>query len=642
MPYVQPADPLAVDFDLTAGPYVYPSDPAAVDFDLSGGDGPPPIVYPIPPGIMVTSTLSVSLTGSAPASSSGLGYSMTPAQRDVRRALRSAMASRSFDGRSAQQWDKVAVKDELIDEGLQPWGTAGRKDPGHTASGWDPIPIKDDDAGGPSQSWDHSIRPIDGRAGQGYNVPPSKDAIDQHEHADSAMYWEPNQQTETTDGYIPSTDFDLTAGPYTAPGSGLEVDFNLTARIDVVEVEVPTRPVFSGRDLQGWATNQTKDHREIHPWDTKPRKGTEVDFDYDQEEPLPDKPPAPAPEIKEGYLFMNASSLKKLPEGIPLDFEDLSIDLDIDSFSWALSARILNPESMDQIRPGPSGPVEVEAMVNNKKWRFMVERYSLERKFPRETYRITGSSLTQLLAAPYSPKDSQQIETPTNALQVIQDVLQYTGFTVTWDPSLADYTIPAGVWGYQDKTPIEVIDELVKASGGILVPTLSLSELRAHHRYREGAPWYWSSVDASRLDFQIADSTILGLSSQWEPTPAYNGVYVSGISAGVAVDAVKYGTAGDVRAPDDYNALNLTTQQCRGKATSILGQGGDQEIVTIEIPIPTSGAPGLVIPGQWGEIMDTRTPANSWRALVLSTGVRVARPGSGKAVQILKLERHHY
>lgn len=640
MTYAPETDPLAIDFDLTAEPYVVPSDPASVDFDLSGGDGPPPIVYPIPPGIMVTSTLSVSLTGSAPASSSGLGYSMTPAQKAVRRALRSAMASSQIDSRAPQLWDKVAVKDEQIDEGLQPWGTADRKGPARNASGWDPVPIKDAEHGGPAQAWDGSIRPIDGRESQDYNVPALKDATDQHEQADSARYWErpPEQAFE---GYIPSTDFNLTSSPYNVPGAAV-VDFNLAPDINVVEVVVPTRPVFSGRDLQGWTTNQARDHRERHPWDTKPRKGTEVDFDYDQEEPLPPKPPAPDPEIKEGYLFMNASSLKKLPEGIPLEFEDLSITLDIDSFSWALSVRILNAQSMDQIRPGPSGPVEVEAMVNNKKWRFMVERYSLERKFPDETYRVTGSSVTQLLAAPYSPKQSKQIETPTNALQVIQDLLQYTGFTVTWDTSLADYTIPAGVWGYENKTPIEVIDELVKAAGGILVPTLSLSELRAYHRYREGAPWYWPQIDASRLDFQIADSTILGLSSQWEPNPLYNGVYVSGISAGVAVDAVKYGTAGDVRAPDDYNALNLSTQQCRGKATSILGQGGDQEIVTIEIPIPTSGAPGLVIPGQWGEIQDTRTPANSWRALVLSTGVRVAKPGSGRAVQILKLERHHY
>lgn len=639
MSYVPPPSGLSVDFNLTAGPYA----PGLGNLDFiftSGGQGPG-IVYPVPPGIMVSSTLSVALTSSAPVSSAGIDYSMTPAQKAVRQALRSVMASSQFDGRAPQGWDKVPVKDESIDEGVQPWGTAERTDPGQSSSGWDSVAIKDDERGGPAQAWDSSIRPIDGRVGQGYNVPPFKDAVDKHPHADSARYWE-RPQTQTFDGYlVGQSDFDLTTAPYNVPGAAV-VDFNLEPDINVVEIVVPTRPVFSGRDLQGWTSNQAADIRYRHPWDDKPRKGTEVDFDYDQEEPLPDKPPAPDPEIKEGYLFMNASSLKKLPEGIPLEFEDLSIDLDIDSFSWAFSARILNPESMNQIRPGPSGPVEVEATVNNKTWRFMVERYTLERKFPKETYRVSGSSLTQLLAAPYSPKESAQIETPTNALQVIQDVLEFTGFTVVWDPSLADYTIPAGAWGYENKTPIEVIDELVKAAGGILVPTLSLSELRAYHRYREGAPWYWPQIEASRLDFQIADSTIIGLSSQWEPNPAFNGVYVSGISAGVAVDAVKYGTAGDVRAPDDYNALNLTTQQCRGKAVSILGQAGDQEIVTIEIPIPTSGAPGLVTPGQWGEIQDTRTPANSWRALNLSTSVRVARPGSGRAVQVLKLERHHY
>ncbi|NWO05832.1 MAG: hypothetical protein HLX50_09095 [Alteromonadaceae bacterium] len=637
MTYTPPTSPNAVDFNLTEAPYIIPG-ATAVDFDLAGTD--PGIVYPIPPGIMVTSTLSVTLTSSAPVGSAGVGYSMTPAQKQVRQVLSAPDASRNFNQRAPGQWDKVPVKDEPTPEGVQPWGTAAKLEPRATGSGWDRVPVKDESRGGPSQAWDSSIRPLDGRAGQGYNVPPLKDETDRHPHADIAKYWErPPEQKNA--GYIPTTDFNLSASPYTVPAAST-VDFDLQPPSAVVEIVVPTRPLFSGRDLQGWATNKPQDHRERHPWDDKPRKGTEVDFDYDQDPPLPDKPPAPDPEIKEGYFFMNSSSLKKLPEGIPLDFEDLNIDLDIDSFSWALSVRILNPESMDQIRPGPAGPVEVEATVNNKTWRFMVERYSREQKFPRETYRVNGSSLTQLLAHPYSPKESAQIETPTNALQVAQDVLELTGFSIVWDPSLPDYTIPAGAWGYESKSPIEVIDELVKAAGGILVPTLSLSEIRAYHRYREGAPWYWDQVDPARLDFQIADSTILGLSSQWEPNPDYNGVYVSGISDGVSVVNTKFGTAGDVPAPDDYHALNLTTQQCRGKAISILGQGGNQEIMTLEIPIPTSGAPGLVIPGQWGEVQDTRTPENSWRALNLSTSVKVAKPGSGRAVQILKLERHHY
>lgn len=638
MSYIPPSGSAAV-FDFAGEPYTPPPG-SAVDFELAADDGGPGIVYPIPPAIMVTSALSVQLAGGTRSARAGITYRATAARRDIRRALSAGMASRQIDRRAPQTWDRVQARDERLSEGIQPWGAAQTKDGRENRSGWDAVARKDDNGAG--QSWDDSIRPVDGGASHGYHQPPARDLDNEHRHADSAKWWEPEATQNVGAGYvIGQSDFDFAGAPYTPPPSSA-ADFDFRPEVREIEIVVPTRPVLGGRDRLGWVTNAPADIRYIHPWDTKPRKGTDVEFDYDQEPPLPDKPKPEKPEIKEAYLFMNSSSLKKLPEGIPLDFEDLSITLDIDSFSWALSVRILNPESMAQIKPGPAGPVEVEATVNNKVWRFMVERYALERKFPSETYRVSGSSVTQLLAAPYSPRRSAQIETPTNAQQVIQDILDLTGFSVVWDPSLADYTIPAGAWGYENRTPIEVIDELVKAAGGIVVPTMNLSELRAYHRYREGAPWYWDQIDASRLDFQIADSTILGLSSQWEPNPAYNGVYVSGISAGVAVDVVRQGTAGDIRAPDDYHALNVSTQQCRGKAVSILGQSGDQEIVTIEIPLPTSGAPGLVTPGQWGEVVDTRETANSWRGLVLSTRVSVSQPGAADAIQIVKLERHHY
>ncbi|WP_286694086.1 hypothetical protein [Spongiibacter sp. UBA1325] len=643
MGYVVPG-PLVADFGFNAGGALYLPPPAwsAVDFDLLASGWEPPIVYPLPPEFMVASGIGITLASCTPASAAGIRYNPTPAQIDVQRALRLGPAVNRYDDRAVQSWGSAPKKDDQRGAPSQAWDQAVPRYPATAAQGWDPIPIKDDQRGAPSQAWDDSIEPIDGAPVQSWNVPPAKDVIDTQEHADSSKFWErPPVELNDPTYAIGATDFDL-QNPYAIPAAN-SVDFSLQSEGGApIEIIVPTRPVDAGRDFQGWATNLPADVRYRHPWDRKPRIGTEVEWDYDQEPPLPDKDPADPPEIKEAYFYMNASSLKKLPEGIPLEFADLTISLDIDSFSWAFSATILNSASMDQIRPGPSGPIEVEAKVNNKTWRFMVERYSEAQKFPAQTYRVSGSSLTQLLADPYSAKASAQIETPTNALQVAQDVLDLTGFTIEWDTSLADYTIPAGAWGYENKTPIEVVDELVKAAGGIVTPALGLSKVYAQQRYREGPPWYWPQIDASRLDFQVADSMILGLSSEWQPTPEYRGVYVSGISHGVAVEVKKNGTDGTPWAADNYDALNLSTQQCRGRGISILGQSGAQEIVTIELPVPTSGAPGLVVPGQWGEIQDTSNPANTWRGLVLSTSVSVSQPGASRAVQTIRLERHHY
>lgn len=635
--YYVVTDSLAIDFDFKAAEYMPPTDPLAIDMDLVNS-GSVAIQYPIPPDFMVSAEIGNVSASAHRVARSGVGYSMTPAQREIRRALRSAEAANLGDS-TASGWDKTRVVDQETDNGTMPWGTSPAKD-GKAPSGWNKVSIKDDHQAGVTHPWPGSIRPIDGRVAQGFIAPPYKDTFQRMEHASTDKLWTPPARS-SKDYIVGETDFPFPFGPYIAPPA-IEADFDLAQTAEEQAIQYRTRPVDGGRVSMGWDKTFHRGDRDRQAWDDKPRKGSDVSWDFDLQEDLPDKEPPPDPDIQEVYLYMNASSLRKMPEGIALEFANLSIGLDIDSFSWSLSASILNKSSMDQIRPGPGGPVEVEATVNGYTWRFMVERYSLDQKFPKETYKINGSSLTQLLASPYSVGESKQIDTQQNALQVAQDVLDLTGFSIVWDPSLPDYTIPAGVWGYEDKTPIEVIDELVKAAGGVIVPTLSLSEIRAHHRYREAPPWYWPQIDADRLDFQIPDSMILGLSSQWEPNKNYNGVYISGISAGVAVEVRKNGTAGDIRAPDNVERLNLETQQCRSRGITILGQGGDQEIVTIEIPVPTSGAPGLVIPGQWGEIQDTREPSNSWRALVLSNQVSVSKPGAARAVQQLKLERHHY
>lgn len=626
------------DFGLYRPRYRAPSGDL-VDFNFGAGEDPGP-AYPLPPDFMVWSGHGITLTSGHPSATKRLHYSLTPAQRQVRDVLRAAKAANEFDRQASGGWDKVPIKDPASETGRQSWdGSISARD-GQAAGGWDTVPVKDQSPDQGAQGWDQSASPKGARDLQPYVVPALKDATDQLGHADSDKYWE-WPKVERFEGYIPSADFNLTTAPYVVP-SATSTDFNLTPKINFIEVVVPTRPVFTGRISQGWYTNNPADIRYRHPWDTQARKGTETDWDYDAEPNPPPKPPPEQPEIKEAYYYMNSSSLKKMPEGTPLEFADLSINLDLDSFSWSMTCRILNAASMALIRPGAAGPVEVEAIVNGKIWRFMIERYTLDRKFPAETYRVSGSSLTQLLAGPYSDKVSAQIETPTNALQVIQALLDLTAFEVDWDASLADYTIPAGVWGYEQKTPIEVIDELVKAAGGVIIPSMDDTRLTAKHRYADGAPWNWGSLHEELLDFIIVDSTISSLSSQWQPGTAYNGVYVSGLSAGVAVSVLKTGTTGDTPAADVYDNLNLTTQQCRGRGISILGQSGDQEIVTVEIPIPTSGAPGLVLPGQWGEIRDTKAPTNSWRGLVLSTGVRVSKPGAAKAVQVIQLERHHY
>lgn len=647
MSYTSETDPLALTLDLSIG-YTVAVDPLAIGFDLSASPDGGGITYPIPPGIMVSSTLSVVPASSEPSGFSGVGYSMSPAQRAIRRALSSVMAGQQHDVRAPQEWDRVPVKDEPIGDGVQAWGSASKLDPRATGNGWDSVRIRDEQEGGAVHAWENPTGQVNDRTAQGYIAPPFKDATEAHPQADSAKYWErytPGSISIDFRGYLPdpatAADFDLWSSPYT-PDPPESTAFDLRPPPDQdAEIVVPTRPIFGDRSLQGWQSNTPADIRYRHPWDDKPRKGTEVDFDYGQQPPLPGDPPD-EPEIKRTYIIMNSSSLIATAENMPLEFSDLTIELDVDSFAWKMSCSILNRQSMDLIRPTAQGPAEVMATVNGHQWRFIVGRYSLDKRFAKERWRVTGVSRPQLLAGPYAPKRTGRIEQPTNMALAMANQLEFTGFTVALQDGLYDYVIPAGAWGYESKTAMEVISELAAAVGAVVIPDRADDILHINHRYKQTPPWYYPGLADSDLDAVIQDSMVTGYSSQWEPQPEYNYVFVSGITDGVSTEVIRQGSAGDQAAPDIYDELNVEAQQCRLRGITALSAGGNQEIVTIETILPTSGSPGLIVPAMLVEYRDTRDLSATWRGNVLGVSINVSKPGASRVIQNVKVERHHY
>src|SRR5690554_3665857 len=393
MSYQQPANALVVDFDLTGGDYLAPLDALAIDFELLQYVGP---AYPVPPAIMVSSSLTAVAASKTLRARKTQAFG-TAAQREIMRTLGAGRAANQHFDQSPQRWDTTQKRDDKHPP--QRWDDATPLELKASPNDWDTVPVKDAANDGSTQPWESPSVVASGRTASSFNVPPAHDVENTSPHSDSARYFDPIDQSPY---YRPtkwqSVDFDLTE-EYRPPGA-LVADFNLEPLF--VPTVTPTRPVDSALDVAGWATNLPADIRIKHPWDIKPRKGTEVDWDYGAEpNPDPTDPPD-QPDIKESYVFMNASSLKKMPEGTPLDFQGLVIRLDLDSFSWEVSFTILNTQSMDLIRPGASGPAEVEAIVNGHTWRFMVEQYSLVKTLPKETYSVTGTSLTQLLGGPYS------------------------------------------------------------------------------------------------------------------------------------------------------------------------------------------------------------------------------------------------
>jgi hypothetical protein len=629
MTYAPETDPLTVVLDL-GQPYAPTLDPLAVDFDLAAVDTG--FVFRKPPLAITYGHRSeqASLEG---VGAWTLDFKEAPEKNPPGREHQTNQARALTLPGYAKPWNRVAPKDD--------------RDRIHQGDNADPLRLRAE-----AVAWNQNTPrdrfgiqpwgapdPKDQNELQGFNVPPTHDVATRLSASDSVLNWQPPPPVavETEQGDT----LNLLFSPYTPPGFAA-VDFELVPEALLVVVVPPTRSVDAQQNTPAWSLKAALDGRTIHPWDRKPRLGTEVEFPSAAEPNAPiDEGPA-EPENKRTYLIMNASSLIEVTSGLPLDFKDLSIALDADSFAWTMSATILNRASMDQIRPGADGPAEVEATINGHIWRFVIESYRLDRSFARETYKVSGASRTQLLAAPYAPRTTGRIESQLNAYQVMSQRLQFTGFSVTRQAGLSDYIIPADAWGWDDKTAMEVIAELAAAQGAIVVPDKETDELHIRHRYKLAGPWIYDDQPITFVDAILQDTMIVSYASQWEPNPDYNAVFVSGITAGVATDVTVQGTAGDKPAPDIFDDLNVEAFQCRERGMTAIAAGGNQEIVTIDTVLPTSGSPGLIEPGMVIEYRDTQTPANTWRGNVLSTSITLGKPGTGKVIQTLKVERHHY
>ncbi|MGH8437112.1 MAG: hypothetical protein ACRERX_22215, partial [Pseudomonas sp.] len=105
-------------------------------------------------------------------------------------------------------------------------------------------------------------------------------------------------------------------------------------------------------------------------------------------------------------------------------------------------------------------------------------------------------------------------------------------------------------------------------------------------------------------------------------------------------DVRRAGTAGDNPAPDVYDDLLTDTAANRQRGMCELSKGGNQEVVSIAIPLfqqGDAGKPGLVEPAMLCEV---REVAETWRGLCLSTEISAEGIGAARVQKTLSLERH--
>jgi len=477
--------------------------------------------------------------------------------------------------------------------------------------------------------WPRNISPAPSQWRMVYRYPPAKDTSQRwrYDHVDiyrrnvtarRSTYTPPAGDAvhfTPTDGYTPPPGDDVVfAGP-TPRGN---------VRIGPRDALHPTP----------WNPSPpVKDEADRLPWGPMGRRDSRLyDIVFNQDDADPTEPP-PLPPSQEVYRLMPSITAKRVSDGAAVTVNDCSITTDRDSWSWQLDATLARQADLDLVRPSGSGPVEIEITVNGRAWNFLIESHRRGRSYNSSSFRVSGRSPSALLAEPYSVPQTFTETSQKSAQQLAAQELNNTGFSLVWD--MQDWNVPANTWSYDGLTPLQAIQRIAEAAGGVVFTQEAARTLIAEPYYPV-SPWNWGSAT---MDAALTDDVTFQLDASWEPGPGFNAVYVSGKQGGVLVHVVQSDTNQSVEADQVVDELITERLAGRERGRRILSEAGDRESVGVTTPLlPAPEPPGLLEPGQLVEVTE---PNATWRAQVQGVTITAKRSDATQVRQQLNLERYH-
>lgn len=346
---------------------------------------------------------------------------------------------------------------------------------------------------------------------------------------------------------------------------------------------------------------------------------------------IPHNPDVPSVSPGVAIVIHNLTVTRVLDD-VVVPVTAVSLRFDIDSWAWSVSLTLKGPDSIGLVAPTAGEPVQVLVGLDGVYIRAMIDGSSEDRRHGEITYYATGKSPLALMSKPFAFAKSFTSSSDMTAAQLIDLELLNTGWSAIYHPSLVqlfttDWVVPAGAWSYQNQTPVEAIVTVAKAVGARAYSDREHPLVHIVPRYPV-SPWNWATTTP---DAQIPLWLSKSISTQLDPKPPYNHVYVSGENQGVLVSATRQGTAGDYPAPMVTDPLITFVGAGQEAARNILCDVGRQASVSVQLPMNAST--GLVEPGQIVKVLEP-TP---WYGL--ATGVEVMAT-HGIITQTVTLERH--
>lgn len=332
--------------------------------------------------------------------------------------------------------------------------------------------------------------------------------------------------------------------------------------------------------------------------------------------------------VKRSYIVINDSTLTNITTGESIPAVDMSMTIDMDSWTWGFSATIPDSAYGSVARDSSGNPPTLEAVINGVPYRVIAESISRSRAFGKSTYSVTGRGISAELSDSYVPVMSFGNAATRTAQQLMNDVLTLNGQPIGWtiDWKIDDWLVAAGTFSHQGSY-MSAINSIAQSAGAFISPDNANRILRVMPRMP--AP-HWL-LENLTPEIVLPSDPVIQESTTWEKRPAYDSIYVSGTtSAGVLAKVHKTGSGGINTMPMVTDPLITDVIAARQRGISELSKSGS--VVNYQLNLPILAETGIITPGKVIRYVDN---GNLRTGLSKSVSVNVALPTARQTINIV-------
>ena len=265
----------------------------------------------------------------------------------------------------------------------------------------------------------------------------------------------------------------------------------------------------------------------------------------------------------------------KLGERTYINPVSWAVSNDLDSFAWTLNCSLYDNGILDLIATDDTFTLE----VNDVKWNFNAFKYKRLQDGQFSGYSVTFVSQTQQLGYPLAQPVNVSLDAPKGAIQLIDETL---GDIPLINKGVNEWTLQADTIEMMQAEPKAIISEILKASGAVMLPSVSGESIMIQPRYKV-ASWLMNELTDEECDVLLDGNYMVTDSGEIRNGVEYNAVTISGEKSGVVTKIVRDGTGGETEATDYTTQFHQDHNVGLEYAKKVFSESGTIELAEISV-----------------------------------------------------------